>query len=178
MWSKIVNSSKNIVERSKEMVEIVKLRGTIDKIEAEITKRKIELGALTCRIYGEGKINDPDITELCKRIKGFNEEIARIEAQIEDLQKREILCPFCGFTNTADTSYCGRCGQSISSCTGANICPCCSLSNAVEDLFCSKCGTKLPGAIPSEADGNYCAKCSCLNDSKSKFCKTCGNNLL
>lgn len=71
-----------------------------------------------------------------------------ITGMMDDMQKpsslkniSKINCQKCGYANSSDASFCGKCGNSLA--TLNLICPECNKKNAPDSLFCSKCGTNL-----------------------------------
>lgn len=153
MLSKIFDSSKKIADKSKGMVEIIKIRSTIDKIDTEAMKRKTELGALTFRLFCEGnlKAEDNDIIKLCALIQTLVSEIDVLNNQIASIQVRGI-CPACNSQNEADTRFCAQCGKEMPAYSsgggnGKNRCPKCCFDNQPEDTFCGRCGISLPKSV-------------------------------
>ena len=149
MFTKILDGSKKLADKSKNMVEIMKIKSTIDKTETEIMKRKTELGALTYRLYCEadGKIDEPDIVRMCSVIQSMFSEIDLLKAQIASIEVRG-QCPSCSFQNDADMRFCARCGTDLSIVNnkpemGSKRCSKCSFLNTETDAFCGKCGTPL-----------------------------------
>jgi ribosomal protein L40E len=52
-----------------------------------------------------------------------------------DYTLAEGLCPFCGFLNSPQADFCGRCGKDL-----AWICPVCNVENRVTAAHCHNCG--------------------------------------
>ena len=179
MFSKIIDGSKKLADKSRNVVEIMQFQTSIDKLENEITKQKTELGAVTYRLHGEGKIQEQDIDSICSAIDTLQNEIITLNNQIADIQNKSKECPFCGAENDVSSIFCSRCGKNIDLVeTGTNLCPNCSFGNAASDLFCAQCGTKLSEDTSVVADDQkLCSKCSFQNVSDAVFCANCGTML-
>jgi ribosomal protein S27AE len=64
-----------------------------------------------------------------------------------------IKCPSCGFENTRDQSYCGRCGATLrtfqrpattpTGSYGTRSCPHCGYTNPRDNRYCGRCGILL-----------------------------------
>ena len=65
-----------------ELVEIGKLKGKISSKKQNIDIAKKEIGQYCFDLFGDGKIEDYKILELCGRIKMYGEEIEELEEQI------------------------------------------------------------------------------------------------
>lgn len=65
-----------------ELVEIGKLKGKISSKKQNIDIAKKEIGQYCFDLFGDGKIEDDKILELCGRIKMYGEEIEELEEQI------------------------------------------------------------------------------------------------
>jgi ribosomal protein L40E len=52
-----------------------------------------------------------------------------------DYTMAEGLCPFCGFVNSPQADFCGRCGEDL-----AWVCPACHGENRVTASHCRSCG--------------------------------------
>jgi membrane protease subunit (stomatin/prohibitin family) len=79
-----------------------------------------------------------------------------------------ILCPECGFKNSASNKFCGSCGKSL----------------AVPKSKCIKCGTEIPQGLKfcpecgaAQNAERVCPKCGSKVPASSKFCVECGNKV-
>jgi hypothetical protein len=52
-----------------------------------------------------------------------------------DYTLAEGLCPFCGFVNSPQADFCGRCGEDL-----VWVCPVCGVENWVTGTHCHSCG--------------------------------------
>lgn len=66
-----------------EIVEVGKLKGKISSKKQDIGLAKKEIGEYCYRLFGDDKLEDSIIVELCEKIKGYDEEIAELERQIQ-----------------------------------------------------------------------------------------------
>lgn len=52
-------------------------------------------------------------------------------------------CPDCGYENTSDVEFCGKCGQRLEEESEEFECPDCGYENAYDVKYCGKCGERL-----------------------------------
>ena len=67
-----------------EMIEVGKLKSRISSAKQDIGMAEKEIGKYCYKLYCEDKLEDSSITEICDKITGYREEIAKLEAQIQD----------------------------------------------------------------------------------------------
>ncbi len=92
------------------------------------------------------------------------------QAQAQQAQQ-VVLCPNCGFKNSATLKFCGNCGASLVP-PAKTVCPNCKAENPANMKFCGNCGKPL--TTPAEVT---CPKCNTKNPSGTKFCGNCGEKL-
>ena len=66
-----------------EIVEVGKLKGKISSKKQDISLAKKEIGDYCYQLFGDDKLEDSIIAELCEKIKNYDEEIAELERQIQ-----------------------------------------------------------------------------------------------
>ena len=170
MINKISDNSKKLADKSKD----------IEKLKGNVAQKKMELGDLAFRLYGEDKITEPDMLKICEDITNYQKEIDQLNNMIIDLQSKVLFCPYCTSPNEAGDRFCSRCGKDITrseEVKGAS-CPQCGFRNTREDFFCAKCGTKLaPLGEEVVQERRYCPQCAFGNAHEDVFCAKCGIKL-
>lgn len=74
--------------KASELVEIGKLKGRISSKKQNMDIAKKEIGEYCYDLFGDGKIEDEKIYELCEKIKAYSEEIAELEEQIQEAKEQ------------------------------------------------------------------------------------------
>lgn len=74
--------------KASELVEIGKLKGRISSKKQNMDIAKKEIGEYCYDLFGDGKIEDEKISELCEKIKAYSEEIAELEEQIQEAKEQ------------------------------------------------------------------------------------------
>jgi|GEM_PF-1101755 len=86
--SKLGKSASNAASRAgnkaEELKEVSKLKGRISSARSDIGIAKKDIGDYCFKLFKEGKIDDPTITELCEQIRDSYEEISNMERMIEE----------------------------------------------------------------------------------------------
>ena len=89
--SKLGRSATNAANRAgnkaEEIKEVSKLKSRISSARSDIGIAKKDIGDYCYRLYKEGKIEDPEILELCEQIKDSYEEIENMEQMIEETRE-------------------------------------------------------------------------------------------
>ena len=89
--SKLGKSASNAASRAgnkaEEIKEVSKLKSRISSARSDIGIAKKGIGDYCFKLYNEGKIEDPEIIELCEQIKESYEEIENMEQMIEETKE-------------------------------------------------------------------------------------------
>lgn len=101
------NVSKDVVDKAKEIKELVSLNNQVASQETLVNKYYRELGQFVYENRGED-IAEP-VEEKIALIDAAYEEIARLK---KDLMKKKGLkvCPNCGHEMAKDDAFCSKCG--------------------------------------------------------------------
>ena len=120
----------------------------------EIDKKELffNSGKLAYNIYKEGHIQDERLKDIFKEIDKCNEEISRLNKQLEDAAataQTAKICPKCGRTNNPNAKFCAGCGNVMADMTppapvSGKICPKCGTRNDDIAKFCFRCGGTFP----------------------------------
>lgn len=86
--SKLSKSATNAASRAgnkaEEIKEISKLKSRISSARSDIGIAKKDIGDYCYKMFKEGKLEDPEIIELCEQIRDSYEEIENMERMIEE----------------------------------------------------------------------------------------------
>lgn len=86
--SKLSRSATNAANRAgnkaEEIKEVSKLRSRISSARSDIGIAKKDIGDYCYKMFKEGKLEDPEIIELCEQIRDSYEEIENMERMIEE----------------------------------------------------------------------------------------------
>lgn len=146
---KALEEVDKVLKSPRTRVEIISLNRQMKIVTSELGKRTLDL-------YKQGRIQDPELAELCARIVGIEARIAEREARLAQqaqVEKQEA--------------------------SKGNPCPRCSTMVADDAVFCSKCGFKMEAKKqePPVKQANYCSYCGRELRSDAKFCPRCGNGV-
>jgi len=146
---------KNISSKSKELIEITKLKTDIKDLQRQIPEKYTKLGKKVYEMNNKHGINQSQIQTQCEEIAGLFKQIHVHEVQIIEIEKQAKM---------------ERVG------TDKAFCPKCNEVNFAEDKFCISCGFGLGGAVEQSEGINQldCASCGNTIDANSKFCMKCG----
>lgn len=144
---------KTVTSKSKEILEITKLKGEIRDVESSIHKKFQSLGKKVFEMINRDSLNENDIREDCKEIASLFKRITELEnlikqVEIEALKTRYgmevILCPNCKAHNKYDAKFCMNCGSPIiKEKIDSKNCPSCGAPIKEGAKFCMRCGGKI-----------------------------------
>lgn len=150
---KALEEADKILKSPRTRVEIITLGRQMKTVTSELGKRTLEL-------YKAGRVEDPELAELCARIIGIEARIAEREARL--------------------AAQAAQSGQGVASEAPATmtVCPRCNTEIPEDAVFCQKCGLKIDTAIPDappSPQGLFCAQCGRELRPEAKFCPRCGS---
>ena len=146
-----------ITTKSKETIELAKLRSQLRQLEKEKEEKLKELGRLVYDMvrmdaYNEEKIKQfcPVIGELDRQLVAVEDEIKRIHEASQSRGVNYVANCECGAAILADQKFCASCGRDVSGLIDQikkpteNIKPCSTCGSEIKDTakFCGKCGAK------------------------------------
>ncbi|MBQ9016112.1 MAG: hypothetical protein IJ109_08315 [Firmicutes bacterium] len=89
--SKLGKSASNAASRAgnkaEEIKEVSKLKSRITSARSDIGIAKKDIGDYCYKLFKEGKLEDPEIIELCEQIRDSYEEIDNMERMIEETRE-------------------------------------------------------------------------------------------
>ncbi len=81
------NAATRAGNKAEELKEVSKLKSRISSARSDIGIAKKDIGDYCYKLFKEGKIDDPTITELCEQIRDSYEEIQNMENMIEETRE-------------------------------------------------------------------------------------------
>ncbi len=134
--TKLANTAS---KKANEALEKGKTKVSVMNLENDLAKAQKQLGALVYLLHKTSETNDELVAQ-------YIEEVASIEAQIEELSKEEIVVN-----------------------PNVKACPGCSAELAKEAKFCAGCGEKQPEIVEEVACEETCEEtcgeaCDCTAD--------------
>ena len=161
-FDKLGEITKNVGDKTNDMIEINKLNSKIKTERTAIETVKAELGALYWAKFEAGTQLDDDAAALCAKMKGSFEAIAGFEAEIKRIKEENekkpepasaaaapaasapvaegTFCPSCGAKIASGAKFCPECGSPAA--PVKRICPACGAELAEGAKFCPECGAK------------------------------------
>lgn len=102
--------SKNIADKSKDVIEIAKLNSQIGTEKDKVKEICLQIGEQVFKAYNP---DEPSAySELCAEIKSINDKIDELSAKVLEL-KNASKCPSCGAEVTKETAFCSKCGTKV-----------------------------------------------------------------
>lgn len=108
--------------KSKEVIEVTKIRNQIGGLQEQITQLQNELGEFVFKLYLQGNLDTSKIHEKCEFIAGLETQIREKEAELKDVRMKAAEA------------------------MGRNFCDGCEAELSDGAKFCSECGKKTDGA--------------------------------
>ncbi len=151
--AKALEEADKLLRSPRTRVEIIALRRQMKTVTSELGRRTLQL-------YKDGRIEDPELAELCARIISIEARIAEREARLAQVQAQTDRQP-------------GQ--QSDETGPAAEECSRCSTALPEDAVFCHKCGLKLETAAAAAIpQGRFCGQCGRELRPEAGFCPRCG----
>ena len=81
------NAASKAGNKADEIKEVSKLKSRISSARSDIGIAKKDIGDYCYKLFKEGKLEDPEIIELCEQIRDAYEEIENMEQQIDETKE-------------------------------------------------------------------------------------------
>ena len=187
LGKKITQTSQDVVQKTKDTAEVIKLNSMISDEEKRINNLYSEVGKKYFELY-----SDSYDQELENMIIGIKEAKSKIEEYAEQIKKLKgiVRCPNCGGEVQYGAPFCSSCGSRMATQNTSTIvnssdvkhCTACGAAVATECAFCTHCGTKFEekSSVETEPPINTQKMCpNCNNEvaDDSVFCMNCGTKL-
>lgn len=158
LGKKITETSQEVVQKTKDTAEILKLNSMISDEESQLKEYYIELAKA---YYEANKDSVPE--EYASHFTNIAEKLANIANLNDQINKVKGMfpCPNCGATLPQDALFCSSCGTKIEkpeptpvaeAATDVKCCTKCGEPIQEGFAFCINCGTKVeqPSEVPME----------------------------
>jgi RNA polymerase subunit RPABC4/transcription elongation factor Spt4 len=125
-------------EASKQ-ADVARLNLDLDGLKAELANTEREAGRRARDMWAQGRLQDPELVELCQRMKSIEAQMLALQQQVEATKAAEAgqrTCPGCQRSVPKMGEFCPFCGAKLP------ICPQCLEPLSSEDRFCPHCGQK------------------------------------
>jgi len=110
--AKASSISKAASDKTNEMIEVTKLNKKISDSQHAITENYLAIGKLVFEKYTNGSSLDEDVASNCKTISELQEEIKKLQEQINGVKGGET-CSNCGSMVAKDAKFCPKCGNKM-----------------------------------------------------------------
>lgn len=146
---KALEEADKLLQSPRARVEIIALNRQMRTVTSELGKRTLQL-------YRDGRIQDPELAELCARIISIEARIAEREARLAQLQQSKVASQA-----AAGAEACSRCNSALPQ----------------DAAFCPACGLRVGVASPpSTSQGLFCGQCGRELRPEARFCPRCGSS--
>jgi len=110
--SGVEKTTKVVVQKSNDIVEITKTRYAIMSEEAKAADIVKDIGQFVYDAYKSGDGNADAIAQKCADLDLLHEEIEHKKDQLARLRNLK-RCPECGNANEMAALFCNRCGEKL-----------------------------------------------------------------
>lgn len=108
----VEKTTKAVVQKSSDIVEITKVKVAISNDEAQAAALIKEAGELVYSAYKNGTGDPEDVEAVCKQVEALEDEIIKKKNQLARLRNLK-RCAACGNENDIDAVYCNQCGEKL-----------------------------------------------------------------
>lgn len=173
---KISQTGQDMVQKTKDTAETMRLNSAISDEEKRIQSLYLEIGKRYFELHADDY--DPQLEEPVLCVKEANTKIAGYTEQLNRI-KGLVRCATCGADVPIGTPFCTGCGAKMPVVETAvepaiRRCKKCGLPLPDGAGFCTNCGTASP--IPATND-TRCAHCGSPVPPDMAFCTNCGNKV-
>ena len=110
--SNVEKTTKAVVQKSTDVVEITKVKLAISNAENEAQELVCEIGKLVYDAYKSGSGNAEVVEKKCAELDEIKKDIEDKKNQFSKLRNRK-RCSECEHENDFDAVYCCRCGAKL-----------------------------------------------------------------
>lgn len=147
LGKKLTQTSQDVVQKTKDTAEVLKLNNMIADAEKSIENLYTQLGKAYFELYADSP--EDALAQIVNDIKLAQTTITDCQREIQQL-KGLYSCTNCGANLEKDALFCSRCGTKVerpveapaTAEENAYRCKKCGASVPEEYAFCINCGTK------------------------------------
>lgn len=183
---------KTISSKSKEFIEITRLKGELRDVDATLQIKFNAVGKKVFQMMNRGALNKDDIKTECSEIAACYKRVTEIEENIKKAEKEAlkaqygvdaVMCRACGGVNKATDQVCNICSSAIADEEKKDCrpCPSCNALVSQESKFCASCGKAMPDdseITVAVASAKLCSNCNQQIGIEEIFCHSCGTKQL
>lgn len=151
IFDKIGEGVKNLTEKASDVVETSKISAKINAEKSVINNLRSRIGEIVFEQYRNGTVLEPEVVEICGKIKESEEIILKMEEEINRIKNAEVKplkCKKCGTELKPNAKFCPECGQRADEAVVEKTvvepqtkqCPSCHETLPEDVTFCPECG--------------------------------------
>lgn len=111
-----INKTKEVIDvackKTDEVVTVEKQKFNISSLKSKCEKDYADLGKIYFEMVKDSADLTDDVRILVDAIKEKNEEIARLNADIQNIKNKRV-CPNCNANIDINSVYCNNCGTKV-----------------------------------------------------------------
>lgn len=138
---KLAQAGHSSMQKTKEMTDIVKIKGSIFNEEKKINEIYVKIGQLYTQMHGEDY--SEEFKDLMETYIGIRSRIEEYKNKINEIQKMK-KCSNCGYIVNERQSFCPKCGVALAKEEPkepvGEICAACGGVLRENAKFCTSCG--------------------------------------
>lgn len=117
---KVEKTTKVVMQKSTDVVEITKVKLAITSAENEADELLREIGSIVYDAYKSGTGNGELVEEKCVSLEKIKEQIEEKKNQFASLRNMK-RCPKCEYENEAKAVYCSKCATKLPNVVGYEV---------------------------------------------------------
>lgn len=118
--SNVEKTTKVVVQKSTDVVELTKLKLAISNAENEARDLMYEIGKLVYKAYQSGEGNPELVEEKCVRLDEIKADIDEKRGEYARLRNMK-RCPKCEKENESSALFCSKCGEKLPEVEGVEV---------------------------------------------------------
>ncbi|MEI6131195.1 MAG: hypothetical protein WCQ41_00020 [Bacillota bacterium] len=112
-FNKVKETASSAVQSTGEMLEVAKLNLDVRSAEDKINGLFAKMGKLVFASYEAEKVEDPDMVELCEKVKESYVGVEELRKKILELRNKK-MCTECKAELNDTDPFCNKCGAAQS----------------------------------------------------------------
>jgi len=108
-FDKVKETANSAVQSTGEMLEVAKLNLDVRSAEDKINALFAKMGKLVFATYEDGKMKDPEMIELCEKVKTAYVNVEELRRKILELRNKK-MCVQCKAELNDTDPFCNKCG--------------------------------------------------------------------
>lgn len=104
---------ETVSSKSRDLLEIAKIKRQIGKLQNEKDEAIEELGDLVYVMYAHETLDEEEIKVKCKPIEALDTDIKNLETKVKKLQSGSVVVCDCGTSVPKGANFCLNCGKKL-----------------------------------------------------------------